>query len=194
MQRNLHMVTDVLLELENNRNWLANARRLMSPNCDARPEGCVIDLVVIHGISLPPGQYGGPYIDQLFTNALDADVHEYFREIRTLRVSAHLLINREGGITQYVPFSMRAWHAGESLFCGRAACNDFTIGIELEGCDETPYENAQYRALAEVVSTLQEHWPGITRERIVGHSDIAPERKTDPGPSFDWEYFFQLLA
>lgn len=194
MQQYLHMVTDVLLELEDNDNWLANARRVVSPNCDVRPEGCGIDLVVIHGISLPPGQYGGPYIDQLFTNALDTGEHEYFRKIKTLRVSAHLLIDRLGNITQYVPFSMRAWHAGESLFCGRAFCNDFSIGIELEGCDEAPYEIGQYRTLSEVVSTLQEHWPGITRERIVGHSDIAPERKTDPGPAFDWGYFFQLLA
>jgi AmpD protein len=194
MQQNLHMVTDVLLELEDNDKWLRNARRVISSNCDARPEGCAINLIVLHGISLPPGKYGGPYIDQLFTNTLDVDVHDYFREINTLRVSAHLLIDRRGNITQYVPFSMRAWHAGESRFCGRTACNDFSIGIELEGCDEAPYEPEQYRTLAEVVSTLRNRWPGITRERIVGHSEIAPERKTDPGPAFDWEHFFQLLA
>lgn len=165
-----------------------------SPNCDARPEHAEIDLLVIHGISLPPGQFGGSYIDQLFTNSLDENEHEYFREIRGLRVSAHVLIDRQGRLTQYVPFSRRAWHAGASCFGDRAGCNDFSIGIELEGCDDEPYEPIQYECLAAVVSALREHWPGISRDRIVGHCHIAPERKTDPGPAFDWDLFFRILG
>lgn len=150
--------------------------------------------MVVHGISLPPGHYGGPYIDQLFTNTLDENEHDYFREIGGLRVSAHLLIDRGGELTQYVPFSKRAWHAGASCFGDRAGCNDFSIGIELEGCDDEPYEPIQYERLAGVVSTLRARWPGITRDRMVGHCHIAPERKTDPGPAFDWDYFFRILG
>ena len=121
------------------------------------------------------------------------DAHEYFRGIESLRVSSHLLIDRQGDITQYVPFPKRAWHAGESSLGGRGACNDFSIGIELEGCDDQAYEETQYRRLAEVVAALQGRWPGIHRDRIVGHCDVAPGRKSDPGPAFDWEYFFRLL-
>ena len=194
MQQNLHMVTDVLLELEDNDKWLRNARRVISSNCDARPEGCAINLIVLHGISLPPGKYGGPYIDQLFTNTLDVDVHDYFREINTLRVSAHLLIDRRGNITQYVPFSMRAWHAGESRFCGRTACNDFSIGIELEGCDDKPFDDIQYEKLAQSIQCLIKSYPGLSTEHIAGHSDIAPGRKTDPGPHFEWLRLRELLA
>ena len=183
----------VLLEFDNNFEWLVGARRVVSPNCDERPAGCGIDAVIIHGISLPPGRYGGPYIDQLFTNTLEVDAHEYFRGIESLRVSSHLLIDRQGDITQYVPFPKRAWHAGESSLGGRGACNDFSIGIELEGCDDQAYEETQYRRLAEVVAALQGRWPGIHRDRIVGHCDVAPGRKSDPGPAFDWEYFFRLL-
>lgn len=183
-----------LFELDENSDWIRNARCIPSPNCDARPEREGIDLVVVHGISLPPGRYGGPYIDQLFTNTLDENEHEYFWEIRDLRVSAHLLIDRGGELTQYVPFSQRAWHAGESCFGDRAGCNDFSIGIELEGSDEEPYEPIQYERLAGVVGALRARWPGITRDRIVGHCHIAPERKTDPGPAFDWDYFFRILG
>ncbi len=180
-------------EIDANDNWIKDIRRVMSPNCDDRPSDCGIDLIVVHGISLPPGEYGGPYIDGLFTNTLDENEHEYFREIRDLRVSAHLLIDRKGELTQYVPFRRRAWHAGESCFGDRTRCNDFSIGIELEGCDDDPYEAVQYRRLADVVDALRGRWPAVTRERIVGHCHVAPERKTDPGPGFDWEYFFRLL-
>lgn len=182
------------MQLDPTRQWLQGARRVASPNCDPRPVGAGIDLIVIHGISLPPRQYGGPYIDQLFTNSLDPGGHPYFTGIAGQLVSSHLFVDRAGAITQYVPFHLRAWHAGESAFCGRSACNDFSIGIELEGCDEEPYEPVQYRVAAEVVKTLQRQWPGITPDRIVGHSDIAPARKTDPGPAFDWQYFRGLLG
>lgn len=182
-----------LLEYDDNYEWFKSARRVVSPNCDERPAGCGIDAIIIHGISLPPGRYGGPYIDQLFTNALEVDAHDYFRGIGSLQVSSHLLIDRKGVLTQYVPFSKRAWHAGESRLGERVACNDFTIGIELEGCDDEAYEEAQYRCLAEVVAALQGRWPDICRERIVGHCDVAPGRKTDPGTAFDWGYFFRLL-
>ena len=181
------------MELDQSRQWLQGARRVPSPNCDPRPEGASADLIVIHGISLPPRQYGGTYIDQLFTNTLDPGKHPYFAGIAARRVSAHLLVDRTGAITQYVPFALRAWHAGESSFCGRAACNDFSFGIELEGCDEEPYESIQYEAAAAAVNVLRREWPAISRDRIVGHSDIAPGRKTDPGPAFDWEYFRGLV-
>lgn len=181
-----------LFELDENNDWFKDTRRVLSPNYDDRPAGCDVDLIVVHGISLPPGEYGGPYIDQLFTNTLDEEVHEYFRQIRGLRVSAHVLIDRRGVLTQYVPFSRRAWHAGESCYGDRSGCNDFSIGIELEGCDEDPYETIQYQHLAGVISALRARWPNLTRRRIAGHCHIAPERKTDPGPAFDWEYLFRL--
>lgn len=165
-----------------------------SPNCDDRAEGCGIDLVVIHGISLPPGEFGGDGIERLFTNTLDPDAHPYFREIEGLRVSAHLLIRRDGELVQFVPFQERAWHAGKSCFEGREQCNDFSIGIELEGTDEQPYEAVQIRLLAEVVRALCEAYSGLSPDRVVGHSDIAPGRKTDPGSYFDWEGFRDLLA
>ncbi len=162
------------------------ARQVPSPNCDDRPAGAVIDLVVVHNISLPPGEFGGPWIDALFTNALDPDVHPYFREIHQMRVSSHLLIRRDGALVQYVPLHRRAWHAGASCFAGRERCNDFSIGIELEGTDEKPYEAVQYRQLAAVIAALETAFPGVTRDRLAGHSDIAPNRKTDPGPGFQW--------
>ena len=165
----------------------------MSPNHDDRPEGTVIDLLVIHGISLPPGEFGGPYIDQLFTNQLNANDHPYFSEIVDLQVSAHIFIDRDGDITQYVPFDKRAWHAGSSEFQGRACCNDFSIGIELEGDDEQPYTKAQYWSLVELTVLLKSHWPEITNDHIVGHCQIAPGRKTDPGPAFDWKNYYDLL-
>ncbi len=174
--------------------WLAPVRRVPSPNCDERPADTPVDLLVIHNISLPPGEYGGPWIDALFTNALDHESHEFFAGLRGLRVSAHLLIDRAGQVTQYVPFHLRAWHAGESCFRKRARCNDFSIGIELEGCDHSPYEDVQYRRLAAIVRTLMRYFPHIERDRLVGHCDIAPQRKTDPGPAFDWSYLHALLA
>jgi AmpD protein len=181
------------LELDRSSQWIKKVRRVKSPNCDNRPEPGDVSLIVIHGISLPPRQYGGGYIDQLFTNTLDPGQHAYFREIQHLRVSSHLLIDRAGAVTQYVPFTLRAWHAGESEFAGRGSCNDFSIGIELEGCDDQAYEDVQYLKLAEVVRLVMARWPAITSDRITGHSDIAPKRKTDPGPAFDWEYFYTLI-
>ena len=174
--------------------WITGARVLASPNCDDRPDISDIELLVIHGISLPPKQYGGDYIDQLFTNTLDKDEHPYFADIHHLRVSSHLLVNREGELTQYVPLIKRAWHAGVSSFCGREQCNDFAIGIELEGCDDEAYCEAQYQTLAKVTDLICLRWQKITKDRIVGHSDIAPGRKTDPGPAFDKDYYFSLLT
>ena len=173
---------------------LEGAQQVPSPNQDARPAGEAIDLLVVHGISLPPGEYGGPWIDALFTNSLDPRAHPYFADIHTLEVSAHLLIRRDGEAVQYVPFTRRAWHAGRSCFAGRERCNDFAIGIELEGEDEVPYTEAQYRTLAEVSAALMRAYPGISPERIVGHSDIAPGRKSDPGPAFDWDHLRRLLS
>ena len=162
------------------------ARQVPSPNCDARPAGTKIDLLVIHNISLPPGCFGGDAIDCFFTNTLDVDADPFYSEISELRVSAHLLIQRDGAIVQYVPFTQRAWHAGVSCFAGRECCNDYSIGIELEGTDELPYEAIQYQVLRQLIDLLVQVYPGIRQDRIVGHSDIAPGRKTDPGPAFDW--------
>ena len=173
--------------------WVEGARRVASPNRDERPEGEVVSLLVIHNISLPPGEFGGPHIDRLFTNTLDPDEHPFFAEIRDLRVSSHLLIRRDGELVQYVPLGERAWHAGVSAFDGRGRCNDFAIGIELEGTDERPYSDAQYERLAEVSDAILTAYPAITPERIAGHSDIAPERKSDPGPAFDWPRYRESL-
>lgn len=167
--------------------WLDAARRLPSPNCDTRPDPRDISLIVIHNISLPPRIFGGPWIDALFSNRLNPEGHPYFRTIADLRVSAHLLIRRNGAIHQYVPFERRAWHAGPSVFAGREACNDFSVGIELEGADDTPYTDPQYDRLIAVAQTLLAEYPGISVERIAGHDRIAPGRKTDPGPAFDWQ-------
>lgn len=169
-------------------------RQVLSPHLDARPAGVVADLIVVHGISLPPGEFGGPWIDALFTGGLPPGRHPYFESIRDARVSSHVLIRRDGSLTQYVPFTQRAWHAGVSTYGGRTACNDFSIGIELEGSDEVPYEVAQYAALAALVRALLATYPSLTRERLIGHSDIAPGRKTDPGPAFDWARLHSLLA
>ncbi len=173
---------------------LKGVRQCPSPNQDRRPAGTVIDLLVIHNISLPPGEFGGPWIDDFFTNQLDTSAHPFFAEIKDLKVSAHLLIRRSGEIVQYVPFHRRAWHAGRSEFFGRCDCNDFSIGIELEGADDLAFEDAQYRSLAEVTGVLMQQYPGITARRIAGHSDIASGRKTDPGPAFDWRHYHALLA
>ncbi len=158
---------------------------MRSPNADERPPGVKPDLIVIHGISLPPGHFGGAGVEQLFTNTLRADEHPHYRKVVHLKVSAHVFIRRDGEMTQFVPFDKRAWHAGESCFEGRANCNDFSVGIELEGCDDTAYEDAQYRQLAALVAALTEAYPGLSAQRMVGHCDIAPGRKTDPGPLFD---------
>jgi len=170
------------------------ARQVSSPNCDDRPEGCAPSLIVIHGISLPPGEYGGPEIDQLFTNCLPAEAHPYFEAIADIRVSAHFLIRRAGELVQYVSVHRRAWHAGQSCYDGRECCNDFSIGIELEGEDHTAYAKAQYECLVELVSTLRSENEALADAKIVGHSDIAPGRKSDPGESFDWPQFFGLLG
>ena len=174
--------------------WLAGIRRLPSPNCDARPGGLEPDLIVIHGISLPPGHYGGPWIDRFFTNALPAGADPYFATIQDLRVSSHVLIARDGTLTQYVPFNMRAWHAGASNWCGREACNDFSVGIELEGTDDEPYDDRQYPVLAALIAALQQAYPSLAAGAVAGHSDIAPGRKTDPGPAFDWRRLERWVA
>lgn len=172
---------------------IAPAQYLSSSNCDARPDGATLDLIVIHAISLPPGIFGGEAITQLFSNRLDPAEHPYYATIATARVSAHLLVRRQGELIQYVPFLMRAWHAGRSHYQGRERCNDFSIGIELEGSDDMPYESTQYRVLAGLIKSLLFHYPSLSDQHIVGHSDIAPGRKTDPGPSFDWQHFRHLL-
>ena len=173
---------------------LSGARQIASPNYDPRPAGVEPDLIVVHGISLPPGEFGGPWIDRLFTNTLPADVHPYFAEVGSMRVSSHLVVDRGGAVTQYVKFTERAWHAGKSIYQGREACNDFSVGVELEGTDTQPYEPEQYAALAEVVAALWAAYPRLSAGRLVGHSDIAPGRKTDPGPAFDWPRARRLIA
>lgn len=174
--------------------WLDPVKRCPSPNFDQRPLDTEISLLVVHGISLPPGQFGGGYIEAFFSNALPVERHPYFQEIAELKVSAHCLVDREGAVTQFVSFDQRAWHAGRSCFEGRSACNDFSVGIELEGEDLRPYTVAQYTALAELIKLLMARYPALTPERVVGHSDVAPGRKTDPGPSFDWTRLRQALA
>lgn len=173
---------------------IPSARQVPSPNCDDRPAGMEIDMVVVHGISLPPCQFGGPWIDALFTNGLNPADHPYFEEIHQMRVSTHLLIRRDGELVQYVPLHRRAWHAGESEFGGRTRCNDFAIGIELEGCDHRPYTDEQYELLDQVLRSLMAVYPGISPERIAGHCDIAPERKTDPGECFNWTRMYAALG
>ena len=165
---------------------LVGARRLLSPNHDARPEGSRVELLVIHNISLPPGHFGGRAIEDFFMNILDCAAHPYFEALRGLRVSAHFLIRRGGELAQLVPCDLRAWHAGVSSWRGRARCNDFSIGIELEGTDQKPYTERQYRRLALLTRILRARYPIV---EVVGHCDIAPGRKSDPGTSFDWERY-----
>jgi AmpD protein len=172
---------------------LRGARQVPSPNFDARPDGILPELIVVHGISLPPNEFGGPWIDRLFTNTLPPNEHPYFATISQLKVSSHALIRRDGEVVQYVPFHRRAWHAGASTYQGRERCNDFSIGIELEGADEAPYEPAQYRMLSAVILELCAAYSSLSLSRIAGHSDIAPGRKTDPGPAFDWQRLYALL-
>jgi AmpD protein len=183
---------DLQIDLESG--LMDGATQIASPNYDARPPGVEADLIVVHGISLPPGEFGGPWIDRLFTNTLPAEVHPYFAEVDSLRVSSHVVVKRDGAVTQYVKFTERAWHAGISIYRGREACNDFSVGVELEGTDTLPYEAAQYAALAEVVAALCTAYPRLSPDRLVGHSDIAPGRKTDPGPAFDWPRARRLIA
>ncbi len=166
--------------------WFQRARQCRSLNCAARPPGAVVSLLVVHGISLPPGEFGGPYIDQLFRNALDVSAHPYFATIPAGRVSAHLLIDRDGALAQYVALDDVAWHAGESCFDGVPDCNRYSIGVEMEGSDELPYTDAQYRALTATAQSLIARYPALVAERVVGHCAVAPGRKTDPGPTFDW--------
>ncbi len=158
-----------------------------SPNFDERPANTPLSLIVIHNISLPPNEFGGPYIEQLFTNQLDPKEHPYFEEIQNQQVSAHILIRRDGEMIQFVPFNKRAWHAGKSEYKGCENCNDFAVGIELEGTDEKPYEAVQYSVLATLIDSLRMVYPSLSKEEIAGHSDIAPGRKTDPGSAFQWE-------
>ncbi|MYL25690.1 MULTISPECIES: 1,6-anhydro-N-acetylmuramyl-L-alanine amidase AmpD [Halomonadaceae] len=166
--------------------WLPAAHPRPSDNHDARPAEAGVSLLVIHGISLPPGEFGGDAIERLFCNTLDCSEHPWFERLRNLRVSAHLLIRRDGQLVQFVSLLDRAWHAGRSCFNGQAECNDFGIGIELEGADDTPYTEAQYDRLIPLARGIMRSFPSITPDRVVGHADIAPERKTDPGPAFDW--------
>jgi AmpD protein len=182
------------LEIDLTTGLLNVANYLSSPYYNERPEDVAIDMVVIHCIALPPATFGNSCIEAFFCGKLDFSADPYFETIKDLRVSAHLLISRQGAITQFVPFHQRAWHAGVSTFAGRGDCNDFSIGIELEGSDDLPYEKIQYEKLAAVTQALLNTYPAITQERIVGHSDIAPGRKTDPGKSFDWKYFTGLLT
>ncbi len=174
--------------------WFATARRAPSPHADERPAGSPVSLIVIHGVSLPPGEFGGPWVEDFFCGRLDVSVHPYFREIAGLRVAPHLLIRRDGSLIQFVGCERRAWHAGVSEWRGRANCNDFSVGIELEGRDSLPYADAQYARLVPVILALRARYPDIDDAAIAGHSDIAPGRKTDPGPAFDWDRLGTGLA
>jgi AmpD protein len=170
--------------------WLSGVRRIASPNFDRRPAGVAIDLLVIHNISLPPEQFSGLGIEKFFTNQLDSNAHPYYAQLKDVRVSSHFLIRRDGGIVQFVSCAQRAWHAGVSSWQGRSRCNDFSIGIELEGSDYVPFTERQYAALARLTRRLQRAYP---IRSIAGHSDIAPVRKTDPGPHFDWPRYRAAL-
>lgn len=173
--------------------WLDSVERIVSPNADDRSLVQEVDLLVVHSISLPPGQYDNNCVERFFQNRLDPAEHPYFEEISSLKVSAHLYIKRDGKVVQFVPLDKRAWHAGLSCWQGRERCNDFSIGIELEGCDTDDFTDDQYQALEAVTREIQKSYPKISRERIVGHSDISPGRKTDPGPGFDWQRYLDSL-
>ena len=172
---------------------VAQAHWCPSPNCNERPAGCTPELLVLHNISLPPGEFGNGCIEAFFCNALDTRSHPWFSQIENVHVSAHFLVDRRGTLIQFVSCDRRAWHAGESDYRGRKACNDFSIGIELEGTDVMPYTEAQYETLCALTVTLIDNYPALSRETIAGHSDIAPGRKTDPGPAFDWRRFYRDL-
>ncbi|WP_171040881.1 1,6-anhydro-N-acetylmuramyl-L-alanine amidase AmpD [Marinobacter alexandrii] len=173
---------------------LPEARWCPSPNFGPRPDEASVSLLVVHNISLPPGQFGGPEIEDFFCNRLDHTAHPYFETIAGMQVSAHALIRRDGSVVQFVSLLDRAWHAGRSSFQGEEECNDFSIGIELEGTDDVPYTEDQYRQLADLTHLIMAAWPRITPDRMTGHCDIAPGRKTDPGPFFDWSHFRAVLA
>lgn len=181
------------MKLDLKTGMVTTARYVASPNCDARPENVPVDVLVVHSISLPPGRFGGPFIENLFCNCLDPSQHEYFSEICHLKVSAHFLIRRKGGLLQFVPTHLRAWHAGESRFNNRTNVNDFSVGVELEGTDDKPFTDAQYDKLIELTQALMSAYPGIRTSTLVAHSDIAPGRKTDPGQCFDWNRYLQAL-
>ena len=170
------------------------ASQCPSPNQDDRPPGAVPSLVILHGISLPPGEFGGPHIEALFTNQLDWDAHPYFSEIEGLQVSSHLLVRRDGELIQFVPFERRAWHAGTSSFRGQDCCNDYSIGIEMEGTDDIPYTDEQYETLADVLTAIMESYPAISPRHLAGHCDVSPGRKSDPGPVFDWLRLYDELT
>jgi len=175
------------MKLDKQSGLLDCADIIPSPNYDQRPDPDAVSLIVVHGISLPPGEFGGQWITDFFTNQLDTDAHPYFAEIASLKVSSHFLIRRDGSIVQYVPVHDRAWHAGQSCFKDCPACNDYSIGIELEGEDNISYDDRQYGSLLSLINVLREHYPKIQPDHVVGHADIAPGRKTDPGEAFDWE-------
>jgi len=185
---------DTVFTISPGQGLIRPAEQCPSPNQDDRPEGCEPELIIIHGISLPPGEFGGPSVEQLFTNCLDWEAHPYFAEIRDLKVSSHVFIRRDGSLIQFVPFSRRAWHAGASCYRDRDDCNDFSIGIELEGEDETPYTDKQYEVLVKTVSALQATYTNLCARRIAGHCDVAPDRKSDPGPAFDWLRLYDGLS
>ncbi len=182
------------MKIDSNLGVIENGRFKLSPNHDQRPGNEAPSLIVVHGISLPPGKFGGAYVDNFFQNKLDPSAHSYFQEITGLKVSAHLMVSRTGRITQYVPFHLRAWHAGESEYNGRKACNDFSIGIELEGTDMMPFRTMQYLSLVEIIVSLRRTYPSLRDCPLVGHSDIAPGRKTDPGEGFDWNRLKRLIG
>ncbi|HEX3835743.1 MAG TPA: 1,6-anhydro-N-acetylmuramyl-L-alanine amidase AmpD [Steroidobacteraceae bacterium] len=182
------------LQVEPSTGLLTRTRQVLSNHFDERPAGSVPELIVVHGISLPPGDYGGPWIEYLFTGTLPRHVHAFFATIPPGRVSSHVLVRRDGMPVQFVPFGARAWHAGISEYQGRPGCNDYSIGIELEGTDETAYEQAQYRTLSAVIAALLACYATLDATRIVGHSDIAPGRKSDPGAKFDWPHLRALVG
>lgn len=169
--------------------WLEGVRRVVSPNCDARPRGVQVEVLIVHAISLPPGQFGGDAVEQLFTNQLDCHTHPSYFDLQGVHVSAHVFVRRNGDVVQFVSFDDRAWHAGVSFCEGRERVNDFSIGIELEGTDFVGFDDRQYEALVAVTGALQRAYPALTVERVYGHADIAPGRKTDPGPHFDWQRY-----
>lgn len=181
------------MQLDRSTGWFQGIRHCPSPNCNARPQG-EISLLVVHNISLPPGQFGTGKVQAFFQNRLPVDEHPFYAEIASLQVSAHFFIERDGAVTQFVSCLERAWHAGQSWFDGRDNCNDFSLGIELEGTDDQPYSDAQYASLAELSRQLLAAYPALTAQRIRGHSDIAPGRKTDPGPAFDWQRLYAALT
>ena len=188
-----HLDSHSFFEVDKATGLLKNSQFIASPNCDERPFKDDITLVVVHGISLPPNEFGGAGVEQLFTNQLDPSEHSYYETIKNLKVSSHLFIRRDGEVVQFVPFHKRAWHAGLSEFAGRKKCNDFSIGIELEGTDHIPYSDSQYTALKNVIRALWQAYPETKSRNLVGHCDISPGRKTDPGESFDWPKLKAML-